>query len=46
VTDRKSFPPELREFITLPPTWLFRSGEHSVTVKTEDEVSGEGHAGR
>ena len=46
VTDRKEFPPELREFVTLPPTWLFCSGEHSVTVKTEDEVSEEGHAGR
>ena len=46
VTDRKSFPPELREFVTLPPTWLFRSGEHVVTVKTEDEVSEGSHAGR
>jgi baseplate J-like protein len=46
VTDGKSFPPELREFVTLPPTWLFRSGEHSVTVKTEDEVGEGGHAGR
>jgi hypothetical protein len=46
VTDRKSFPPELREFVTLPPTWLFRSGEHRVSVKTEDEVSEGSHAGR
>jgi hypothetical protein len=46
VTDRTSFPPELREFVTLPPTWLFRSGEHLVTVRTEDEVSEGSHAGR
>jgi hypothetical protein len=46
VTDRKNFPPELREFVTLPPTWLFRSGEHLVTVKTEDEAIEGGHAGR
>jgi baseplate J-like protein len=38
VTDRAAFPPELREFVTLPPTWLFRSGEHAVTVKSEDEA--------
>ncbi|HEU5217591.1 MAG TPA: baseplate J/gp47 family protein [Gemmatimonadales bacterium] len=38
VTDRASFPAELREFVTLPPTWLFRSGEHTVTVKSEDQV--------
>jgi hypothetical protein len=46
VTDRKDFPSELREFVTLPPTWLFRSGEHQVTVKTEDEVSEHSHASR
>jgi len=41
VTDRTRFPAELREFVTLPPTWLFCSGQHAVTVRSEDEV-GEG----
>ncbi|HXE83909.1 MAG TPA: putative baseplate assembly protein [Gemmatimonadales bacterium] len=45
VTFRGEFPPELREFITLPPTWLFRSGEHVVTVKSEDEVTEPGEGG-
>ena len=38
VTNRAEFPSELREFVTLPPTWLFRSGEHAVVVKSEDEM--------
>lgn len=38
VTNRAEFPAELREFVTLPPTWLFRSGEHVVKVRSEDEV--------
>lgn len=42
VTFRAEFPPELREFVTLPPTWLFRSGEHAVTVRSEDEVTAGG----
>jgi hypothetical protein len=24
--------------VTLPPTWLFCSGEHEITVVTEDEA--------
>ena len=44
VTYRAEFPPELREFVTLPPTWLFRSGEHAVTVQSEDEVTAGGDA--
>ena len=46
VTHRDEFPPELREFVTLPPTWLFRSGEHAVTVISEDEVSEGGGGAR
>lgn len=38
VTNRAEFPSDLREFVTLPPTWLFRSGEHAVIVKSEDEM--------
>jgi hypothetical protein len=45
VTERDAFPAELREFVTLPPTWLFRSGEHAVTVKSEDEALEGDHAG-
>ena len=45
VTFRDEFPPELREFVALPPTWLFRSGEHAVTVKSEDEVGESGGGG-
>jgi len=45
VTFRNEFPPELREFVTLPPTWLFRSGEHVVAVKSEDEVTDVGEPG-
>jgi hypothetical protein len=43
VTYRAEFPSELREFVTLPPTWLFRSGEHAVTVRSEDEVAAGGN---
>jgi Baseplate J-like protein len=46
VTHRDEFPPDLREFVTLPPTWLFRSGEHAVTVISEDEVSEGGGSAR
>ena len=45
VTNRDEFPMELREFVTLPPTWLFRSGEHAVRVKSEDEMQDGGDAG-
>jgi hypothetical protein len=29
---------EYREVVTLPNTWLFCSGEHDITVVSEDEV--------
>ena len=38
VTHRAAFRTALRETITLPPTWLFCSGEHEVSVVTEDEA--------
>jgi len=46
VTHRDEFPPDLREFVTLPPTWLFRSGQHAVTVISEDEASEGGGGAR
>ena len=45
VTNRDEFPSDLREFVTLPPTWLFRSGEHVVTVRSEDEIQDRDDAG-
>jgi hypothetical protein len=29
---------EFPDKVTLPPTWLFCSGEHNITVETEDEA--------
>ena len=42
VTDRSKFAAELREVVTLPPTWLFCSGRHAVEVVAEDEAGSEG----
>ena len=38
VSDRSRFSPELRERVTLPPTWLFVSGAHEVEVVSEDQA--------
>jgi hypothetical protein len=40
VSDRSRFGPELRECVTLPPTWLFVSGVHEVEVLSEDQAAG------
>ncbi len=40
VSDRSRFGPELRECVTLPPTWLFVSGAHEVEVVSEDQARG------
>jgi hypothetical protein len=42
VTYLPKFPAWLREVVTLPPTWLFCSGQHVVEVKAEDETGGGG----
>jgi hypothetical protein len=31
---------EFAERVTLPPTWLFCSGEHEIQVVSEDEATG------
>lgn len=41
VTNRERFPAQLREVVTLPPTWLFCSGRHEVDVVAEADVGGE-----
>lgn len=44
VSDRTRFSPELRERVTLPPTWLFVSGAHEVEVVSEDQAGSDaGH---
>jgi hypothetical protein len=41
VTERSEFAVGLRETITLPPTWLFCSGEHEVEVVAEADAGDE-----
>jgi len=40
LTDPARFGPELRERVTLPPTWLFTSADHQVEVLSEDRARG------
>jgi hypothetical protein len=40
VSDPDRVSPSFRERVTLPPTWLFASGQHEVEVLSEDRAAG------